>query len=39
MEEKYFDQENVEIVQCTLKGFNSGHAYPMQESEKLYGLF
>ena len=34
MEAKSFDQEGVEIVRCALKGFNSGHANPMQESEK-----
>jgi hypothetical protein len=33
-EAKSFDQEGVEIVRCALKGFNSGHANPMQESEK-----
>jgi len=29
-----FDQKGVEIVRCALKGFNSGHANPMEESEK-----
>ena len=33
-EAKSFDQEGVEIIRCALKGFNSGHANPMQESEK-----
>ena len=33
-EAKSFDQEGIEIIRCALKGFNSGHAYPMQESEK-----
>ena len=30
----FFEQSGVEIVRCALKGFNSGHANPMQESEK-----
>jgi hypothetical protein len=29
-----FEQTGVEIVRCALKGFNSGHANPMEESEK-----
>ena len=29
-----FEQTGIEIVRCALKGFNSGHANPMQESEK-----
>ena len=33
-EAKSFDQEGIEIIRCSLKGFNNGHAYPMQESEK-----
>ena len=33
-EAESFDQKGVEIVRCALKGFNSGHANPMQESER-----
>jgi len=33
-EAESFDQKGTEIVRCALKGFNSGHANPMQESEK-----
>ena len=33
-EAESFDQTGVEIVRCALKGFNSGHANPMQESER-----
>jgi hypothetical protein len=33
-EAEFFDQKGVEVVRCALKGFNSGHANPMQESEK-----
>jgi len=29
-----FGNEGVDIIRCALKGFNSGHANPMQESEK-----
>ena len=33
-EAESFDQKGVEIVRCALKGFNSGHATPMEESER-----
>ncbi|ORX85873.1 hypothetical protein BCR32DRAFT_325259 [Anaeromyces robustus] len=33
-EAESFDQTGIEIIRCALKGFNSGHANPMQESEK-----
>ena len=29
-----FEQTGIDIIRCALKGFNSGHATPMQESEK-----
>jgi len=29
-----FDVTGIDIIRCALKGFNSGHANPMQESEK-----
>jgi len=29
-----FDQKGIDIILCALKGFNTGHATPMQESEK-----
>jgi len=29
-----FENTGIDIIRCALKGFNSGHANPMQESEK-----
>jgi len=29
-----FDNKGIDIIRCALKGFNSGHANPMEESEK-----